>query len=398
MTSPIRTAQRTAGIRYAVRDILKVAAEAEKAGKELLPLNIGDPLRYDFAPPPHMVEAVQKALKDGRHGYAPSPGTPEALAAVRRWAEKKGLAGIRDIYVGNGASECIELALTALVDRGEEVLLPNPGYPLYDAVLTKLEAKPVYYPLDEANGFQPDVVAMEKLVTKKTRAIVVINPNNPTGSLAGVAALKGILEVARRHGLPVLSDEIYDAIVFDGLKQTATASLAEDVPVLTFGGLSKVYLACGWRIGWAVMTGPQAVVQPWVDAIAQLARARLCASFPMQSAVAAALDGPQDHLPGMIAKLQRRRDLTVEGLKSIPGVSCVKPQGAFYAFPKIDTTEPDEPLIAKMVRETGVVVVHGSGFGQAMEHAHFRIVFAPPDEVLKKAYQRIGEWLSKRKS
>ncbi len=396
MTDELRAAFRAEKIRYAVRDILVVAAEAKKAGKDLLYLNIGDPLKFDHRTPAHMVEAVASAMRAGQNGYAPSEGTPEARAAVGRWAERKGLRAVRDIYVGNGASECIELALTALVNRGEEVLVPNPGYPLYDAILAKLEAAPVYYPLDPESGWQPDSGGIERLVTPRTRAIVLINPNNPTGSLASRETLLALLDVARRHGLPVLSDEIYDEIVFDGLPHVATASLANDVPILTFGGLSKCYLACGWRIGWGVMTGPAAVVSPWVDAVARMCRARLCASTPMQAAVAAAIDGPKDHLKDLIAKLTRRRDLTVERLNAIDGVRCVPPRGAFYAFPSVDTgetREPDEKLVARLIRETGVVVVHGSGFGPGLGKAHFRIVFAPTEDVLSRAYDRIAGFL-----
>ena len=392
----VKAADRVLEVRYAVRDILIVAEEARRAGRELLYLNIGDPLQFDHATPPHMIEAVERAMRAGRNGYAPSAGTPEALEAIRRWAARKAIDPVQSLLVGNGASEAIELAFAALVDRGDEVLVPNPGYPLYDAVLAKLEARPLHYTLDEAAGWQPDPDDIEARVGPRTRAIVVINPNNPTGSLTDRDRLERIADVARRHGLVLFSDEIYDELVFDGARHVALAALAPDVPAISFGGLSKVFLAPGWRIGWGVISGPGEAVEVWAAAVHQLARARLCASYPMQAAIPAALDGPRDHVTELLAKLTRRRDLTVERLNAIPGVSCVAPRGAFYAFPRVASGEPDVQLVADCIRETGVVVVHGSGFGPALPEPHFRIVFAPPEQVLLPAYAALARFFEKR--
>ncbi len=398
MRDPIRPAARTADITYAVRDIVVEAEKARAAGRELLYLNIGDPNKFDFSTPPHVIEAIERALHDAPLcGYAPSDGHPAALDAIRRWAERKGIQGVRDVFIGHGASEPIELALTALVNRGENVLTPSPGYPLYTAVLAKLEAEENPYFLDEANGWQPDIDDIAARVNDRTRAIVLIDPNNPTGAVCSREVLDGILEIAARHDLVVFADEIYDRLVFDGAETTSIGSLRDDVPVLTFGGLAKVFIGPGLRIGWAVTSGPEAVLRDYVGAIHKLTRARLCASSPVQCAVPAALDGTFDFLDGVLGKLERRRDLTVSMLNAIPGISCVAPRGAFYAFPRIEVDGlDDQAWVKELIHETGVVVVHGSGFGQRPGTAHFRIVFLPPEDVLERAYRAIGDFVARR--
>ncbi len=390
---PVEPAQRTRDIRYAVRDVLLVAEEAKKAGKDMVYLNIGDPLAFDFSTPLHMIESIERAMRAGHNGYSPSSGIPEAMEAIRGEADRKGIRAVNDVFVTYGASEAIEIALSSLVNRGENILVPNPGYPLYTAVLSKLEAIENPYLLDEENGWQPSLSDIEARIDDKTRAIVLINPNNPTGVLYGRDILEGILELARKHRLIVFSDEIYDKLVFDDLEHVSIGALADDVPILTFNGLSKSYLAPGFRIGWGIISGRAGELQNYVNAMLQLTRARLCASHPLQYAIKPALEGPQDHLPAVRSKLMERRDITFERLNAIEGVSCVRPTGAFYAFPRLEINEPDEEWVKGLIRATGVVPVHGDGFGQKPGTAHMRIVFLPQPELLETAYSRISDYV-----
>lgn len=391
---PIRTARRLAGVHYAVRDVVLTARQAAAAGKELLFLNIGDPCQYDFRTPEPVVEAIVKALRDNQTSYTPSEGLPEAVDAIRQDAEgRKGIRNVRDVLIGHGASEPIELLLNSLVEPGEGVLIPQPGYPLYDAILAKLDARPVGYHLDEENGWAPDPDAIEAAIDETCRAIVLINPNNPTGAIADRATLERVLEIAARHGLVVLSDEIYDRMILDGEENfVSAASIRDDVPIATFGGLSKVWLGPGLRIGWSILSGPESVVAPLADGMNRLARARLCASNPVQHAIRPALLGDNAHLAEVNAKLRRRRDITVSMVEKIPGWSLVPPQGAFYAFPKLDIEMDDLDYVRGLILETGVVVVHGSGFGQKPGTRHVRIVFLPTEEILAEAYRRIAEY------
>ncbi len=392
--NPIQPATRTQTIKYAVRDILAVAEEAKQAGKQLLYLNIGDPIKFDFETPAPIIDAIHKALRDGHTGYGPSAGTPESLDAIRAEAEAKGLRAVRDIFVGNGCSEVIDTALCALANRGDNILTPSPGYPLYTALVSKLELEPNAYYLDEENGWQPDLDDMAAKINDRTRAIVLINPNNPTGSLYSREILEGIIELALQHDLVIISDEIYDKLVMDGKQHISTAALTDEAPILTFNGLSKAFVGPGLRVGWGILSGPASVVGDYQEAIHKFLRARLCGVHPMQHAIAPALAN-LDHLPGVMQKLTRRRDITVEMLNSVEGISCVAPDAAFYAFPKLEIDGPDEPYVAQMIRETGVVVVHGSGFGQKPGSAHFRAVFLPPEDQLRAAYQAIGDYVSR---
>ncbi|MFN7965480.1 MAG: aminotransferase class I/II-fold pyridoxal phosphate-dependent enzyme [Acidobacteriota bacterium] len=389
--NPIRTSSHVANVTYAVRDVVVWAQQAAAAGRTLIPLNIGDPCLFDFKTPEHVIEAIVRALRENKTSYTASEGTPQALAAIRHDAEqRKGIRDIRYMLIGHGASEPIEILLTALLDAGESVLVPQPGYPLYQAVLAKLGVEAIPYDLDESNGWQPNPAELASKIKPGTRALVLINPNNPTGSISPAHVLEELLEVAARHQLVVLSDEIYDRMVLDDdVKHVATASLRRDIPIATFAGLSKVWLGPGLRLGWCILSGPDAVTAPLAGAMAQLARARLCASHPVQCAVAAALEGPQDHIREVQQKLRRRRDITVEQLERIPGFSLVPPQGAFYAFPRVDFPIPDTELVRGLIENTGVVLVHGTGFGQRVGTKHVRIVFLPQEPLLTEAYEKI---------
>jgi alanine-synthesizing transaminase len=401
-TREIAAAARLKNVRYAIRDLACVADEVIRQGHKVLPLNVGDPLNFDFQTPPHIIEAVHKAMRDGKNGYAPSDGVPEALAAIRGEAARKGITTVRDVFVTSGVSETVDLCLSALVDIGEDVLTPSPDYPLYSAVLCKLGIGLNAYDLDENDGWQPELADIERKLTPRTRGIVLINPNNPTGSLCTREMLEQIADLARQHNLIVFSDEIYDKLILDcdsqgkEIPHIAFASVAPDVPCVTFGGMSKNYLVPGWRIGWGIVSGDAATVQSYADGVHRLLRARLCANHPEQYAIKAALEGPQDHLVEVRRKLRSRRDLTQKWCESTPHVSCVEPRGAFYAFPRIDIPESDEVFVKELIRQKHVMVVHGSGFGQKPGTQHFRIVFLPDEQTLTKAYAGIAEFMRER--
>src|ERR1700675_3612305 len=361
----IAAASRLDNVRYAIRDLACVADEVIKQGHKVLPLNGGDPLNFDFETPAHVIEAAYKAMRDGKNGYAPSPGIPSALEAIREEAARKGITSVQDVFVTSGASEAVDVCLTALLNPGENILTPCPDYPLYSAVLCKLEIGINAYFLNEEDAWQPELDDIKRKITSRTRGIVVINPNNPTGSVCSRKMLEQIAELARQHNLVIFSDEIYDKLMLDDDEHISMAAVAPDVPVVTFGGLSKNYLAPGWRIGWGIVSGNADAVKPYVEGIHRLLRARLCANHPEQYAIKVALDGPQDHLVEVRNKLRARRDLTVKACRSTPHMSCVTPHGAFYAFPKIDIPEGDEHFARKLLMEKHVLIVHGTGFGQA---------------------------------
>jgi len=387
----IRPADRTRDIRYAVRDVVLLAEDAARSGREMLYLNIGDPNLFGFAPPEHLVEATCEAMRANHNGYAPSSGIAEALEAVNAEARRNGIRPICHTFITSGASEAIELALAALANRGENVLTPSPGYPLYTAVLAKLEVENRAYYLDEENGWQPDLDDLASRIDANTRAIVVINPNNPTGSVCTRETLEGLIELAIRHNLVLFSDEIYDKLLFDGAEHVATASLSQEAKIITFNGLSKAYVVPGFRIGWGVISGPRDDLESYCEAIRKMERARLSANHPEQHAIRSALEADQSHLQTMLERLQRQRDVTVERLNAIDGITCVPPQGAFYAFPRLDVDVADSEFCARMIREHGVVIVPGSGFGQREGTQHFRVVFLPDEAVLGKAFDRISE-------
>ncbi len=398
MTVKIKPAERTSDIKYAVRDILAIANQAKAAGKEMLYLNIGDPNVYDFETPNQMIEATYKAMKENYCGYSPSSGTKEAVDAIEREAERKGIKNIRDIFVTTGASEAIDIALTALVNQGDNILTPTPGYPLYTAIRSKLQMVENPYYLDEENGWQPDIEDIKSKINDRTKAIIIINPNNPTGSNCDKETLLKLIDIALEHNLVIFADEIYDKLMFDGEKHISLASLNSEAPIITFGGLSKNYMAPGWRIGWGIVSGNKELLSDYVEAMNKILRSRLCANHPEQFAIPAALDSNDEHLIEGMAKLTRRRDITVEMLNAVDGISCVAPKGAFYAFPKLELNNSDTHFITELIKETGVVVVPGSGFGQKPETKHFRAVFLPQEDVLEKAYKKIADFYLKYKN
>lgn len=392
----VPAAQRLDNVRYAIRDLACVADEVAKKGHKILPLNIGDPINFDFRTPAHLIEAVYKAMKDGKNGYAPSPGIKEALDAIRGEAKRKGITSVQDVFVTSGVSETVDVCLSALLNPGDNLLTPSPDYPLYSAVLAKSGLELNTYALNEDDGWQPDLIDVHKKIGPRTRGIVLINPNNPTGAVCSRRMLEAIAELARRNNLVIFADEIYDKLILDDDEQISLAAVAPDVPIVTFGGLSKNYLAPGWRIGWGIVSGDAGAVKPYIDGVHRLLRSRLCANHPEQYAIKAALEGPQDHLGEVRGKLRSRRDLTMKWCNSTPRVSCVSPKGAFYAYPRLDIPEGDDVFVKELLVQKHVLVVHGSGFGQKAGTKHFRIVFLPDEQTLTTAYAAIADFMKKR--
>src|SRR5260370_2719402 len=395
-TREIAAARRLENVRYAIRDLACVADEVIQQGHKVLPLNVGDPLNFDFQTPPHIIEAAYKAMRDGKNGYAPSPGIPEALDAIRGEAARKGITTVRDVFVTSGVSETVDLCISALFNPGDDILTPKPDYPLYSAVLCKLGIAINAYDLNEDAAWQPELSDIEHKLTPRTRGIVLINPNNPTGSLCSRQMLEQIEERGRRRNLVVFSDEIYDKLILEARPPIAFASVAPDLPCVTFGGMSKNYLVPGWRIGWGMISGEAAAMKSYAEGIHRLLRARLCANHPEQYAIPPALEGPQDHLIDVRRKLRSRRDLTQPCCAATPRVSCVAPRGAFYAFPRIDIPERDEVFVKELVRHKHWMVLHRSGFCQKPGTQHFRIVFLPEEKTLAKAYAGIADFIRER--
>jgi alanine-synthesizing transaminase len=389
----IPVANRVHGFSYAIRNIVAEARKVEASGRTVRYLNIGDPVPFGFGPPPHLTEAVARALRDGRNGYVPSPGIPEAREAVAADWTRNGFPAQPDrVLITGGTSEGIELALTALVNPGEAVLVPMPTYPLYTAVLAKIGAVASYYRTDPRNGWLPDLDYLESLVTASTRALVVIDPNNPTGAVYPESVRRGLIAFAERHGLTILADEVYGDLAYDG-PVPPLGSFAPDAPIVSFSSLSKAYLAPGWRAGWMVV-GRSPHLDDLLAAIKKLADGRLCSNGIVQHAIAPALLGDRTHQDGLRRALRERAGVTAMALNAVPGLSCVAPAGAFYAMPKVSLRpgDTDEHYILELLRATGVLCVYGSGFGLPAQDGFFRIVFlASPDE-LREIYDTIARF------
>lgn len=390
----MKPAERTNKIRYAIRDVVEEAKKLEKQGKKIIYLNIGDPLKYDFSTPKHMIQAVEKNW-DKSSSYADSLGLLEARKAIAREALRTGMKNITedDVLLTSGGSEGITLAIGALVNQGENILTPSPGYPLYNSTLNYLQAELNEYYLDEKNDWQPDIEDIKKKINNKTKAIVIINPNNPTGALYTKETLLKIIEIAKQNNLVIFSDETYDKILLDNDIFYSVASLTDDVPIITFNTLSKSYLCPGWRLGWVIFSNCS---EEYVEAVKQLARARLSINHPVQYSVRPALEGNQEELIEMKEKLRKRRDIIFKRLNSIPGISCVKPKAAFYAFPKLDINESDKDFVIDFLKKEKVLFVYGSGFGQKPGEKHFRIVFAASEEALNTAMDRLEKYMKEK--
>jgi alanine-synthesizing transaminase len=393
--------EKLAGVCYDVRGpILDEATRMEAAGERILKLNIGNPAPFGFSTPPEVLASVTANLASAQ-GYSDSKGLPAARVAIAEYHRRKGLVGIGpdDVYLGNGVSEMIMMSLQALLNNGDEVLLPAPDYPLWTAVVSLCGGKPVHYLCDESAGWMPDPDHVAAMITPRTRAIVLINPNNPTGAVYDRATIESLVELARQHNLMVFSDEIYDRVLYDDAEHVSTAALAPDLVCVTFNGLSKAYLLAGFRAGWMVVSGPREHASSYIEGLNILANMRLCANVPGQYAVVAALandEGAGDLvLPG--GRLREQRDTVVKLLNDIPGVSCVPPRGALYAFPRLDpevyAIRDDERLVLDLLRAENILLVQGSGFNWPKPD-HVRIVTLPSVDDLTTAIGSIDRFLS----
>ncbi|HXE79248.1 MAG TPA: aminotransferase class I/II-fold pyridoxal phosphate-dependent enzyme [Vicinamibacterales bacterium] len=388
--SSIAVASRVRNFTYAIRNIVAEAQRVEQAGRKVTYLNVGDPIPFGFRTPEPLVEAVRRALTDGCNGYVPSPGIPQAREAVAREWTRLGFPATPDrVLITSGTSEGIELALTALVDSGDSVLVPMPTYPLYTAVLAKIGAQPVYYRTDPSRRWLPDLEHLESMITPRTRALVIIDPNNPTGAVYPEATRRALIEIAERHGLTILADEVYADLAYDG-PVPPLGSLAPDAPIISFSSLSKSWLAPGWRAGWLVV-GRSARLDELLGAIKKLADGRLCSNGPVQYAIAPALTGDRSFQATLRDDLRARAEVTTRALNAIPALSCVAPSGAFYAMPKatLRPGDSDETFVLELLRRTGILTVYGSGFGLPPGDGFFRVVFLAPPEELTSIYRSI---------
>jgi alanine-synthesizing transaminase len=395
--------KRLSGVTYDIRGrVLSEAGHLEEEGHRILKLHLGNPATFDFEAPEAVLRDVVHGIPSSQ-GYCESKGLLSARRSVVQHLQQRGIADLdtEDVYLGNGVSELIGLALQALLDPGDEVLIPAPDYPLWTASTTLAGGRAVHYPCDEERGWAPDVDALAGLITDATRAIVVINPNNPTGAVYPRAVLEQIADLAAERGLLLLSDEIYDQIVYDDAEHIPMATIATDQLCLSFGGLSKNYRLAGFRCGWLTVTGPKQSATSYIEGLDLLANLRLCPNVPAQHAVQAALGGLQDVdeliRPG--GRLHEQRERAWELLNAIPGVSCVKPEGAVYVFPRLDAElyriDDDEQLVLDLLREERMLVMQGTGFNWPT-HDHLRIVTLPRTEVLEDAIARLARFLQNR--
>lgn len=387
---------------YEIRGpVLERARAMEEDGYKIIKLNIGNLAPFGFEPPDEVVQDIIHNLSEAS-GYTDSKGLFAPRKAVMHYSQQKNIAhvDVDDIYLGNGASELIAMSLNALLNNGDEVLIPTPDYPLWTAATALSGGRPVHYMCDEKSDWMPDIADIKAKISSRTRAIVVINPNNPTGALYPVSVLQEIINIAREHDLIVFSDEIYDKVLYDDNTHVSTASLADDVLCVTFNGLSKAYRSCGYRSGWMIVSGPKRHAKGYIDGLNMLASMRLCANTPGQLAIQTALGGYQSiqELVGVDGRLTRQRDLAHSLLTQIPGVTCHKAQGSLYMFPRLDPKiypiEDDQAFALELLEEHRVLIVQGSGFNFPTQD-HFRIVFLPYADMLAEAIGRIAQFLDR---
>ncbi|GAA1256194.1 pyridoxal phosphate-dependent aminotransferase [Janibacter melonis] len=398
---PIRQSLKLQHVRYDVRGpILAEAQRLEAEGHKVLKLNIGNTAPFGFEAPEAIVADMTRHLPDAQ-GYVDSKGIYSARTAVAQYYQSRGLreTTVEDVYIGNGVSELISMVLQAFVDDGNEILVPAPDYPLWTGAVALAGGTPVHYRCDESNGWDPDLADIEAKITERTHAIVIINPNNPTGAVYSEATVRGLVDIARRHDLVVMADEIYEKIIFDDAVHHHAASFAgDDVLCLTFSGLSKAYRVCGYRAGWVMISGPKHLAEDFLEGLTLLANMRMCANVPAQHAIQTALGGYQSITelvePG--GRFYEQAKLASRLLNDIPGVSCVEPRGALYCFPRLDPevypVADDEAFVIDLLRAKKILVTHGTGFNW-FEPDHFRVVCLPDEELLTEAIGRIGDFL-----
>ncbi|MBV7455385.1 pyridoxal phosphate-dependent aminotransferase [Acidovorax sp. sif1233] len=396
----VQKSAKLANVCYDIRGpIMDAAKQMEEDGHKIIKLNIGNLAVFGFDAPEEIQLDMIRNLPNSA-GYSDSKGIFAARKAVMHETQKQGIKGVMldDIYLGNGASELIVMATNALLDNGDELLLPSPDYPLWTAAASLSGGTPVHYLCDEANGWMPDLDDIRARITPRTKGIVVINPNNPTGALYSDDLLKGIVAIAREHGLVIFADEVYDKVLYDGARHTAIGSLSEDVLTLTFNSLSKSYRSCGYRAGWMVVSGDKKPARDYIEGLNMLSNMRLCANVPGQWAVQTALGGYQsiNELVNEGGRLRKQRDLAYELITAIPGVTCVKPRAALYMFPRLDPAvypiADDQQFFLELLQETKVMLVQGKGFNWAAPD-HFRIVFLPHEDDLRDAIGRVARFL-----
>ncbi len=396
----IQKSNKLSNVCYDIRGpIMDRARQMEEEGHKIIKLNIGNLAVFGFDAPEEIQQDMIRNLPTSA-GYSDSKGIFGARKAVMHETQKQGIKGVTldDIYLGNGASELIVMATNGLLNNGDELLLPAPDYPLWTAAVSLSGGTPVHYLCDEANGWMPDIDDIRSKITKNTKGIVVINPNNPTGALYSDELLLQIVELARKHGLIIFADEVYDKVLYDGVKHTPIASLSEDVLTLTFNSLSKSYRSCGYRAGWLVVSGDKKPAADYIEGLNMLSNMRLCANVPGQWAIQTALGGYQsiNDLVGEGGRLRKQRDLAYELITAIPGVTCVKPQAALYMFPRLDPKvypiKDDQQFFLELLQETKVMLVQGTGFNWKTTD-HFRIVFLPHEDDLREAISRIAKFL-----
>jgi len=398
---PIHKSVKLNNVLYDVRGpIVDAAKQMEDEGQKIIKLNIGNLAPFGFDAPEEIQQDMIRNLPNSA-GYSDSKGIFAARKAVMHYSQQQGVAGVTldDIYLGNGASDLIVMATNALLNDGDELLVPAPDYPLWTAAASLSGGKPVHYLCDEDNGWMPNLADIRAKITPRTRGIVVINPNNPTGALYSDELLRGLVQLAREHDLVLFADEVYDKVLYDGVRHTPMASLSTDVLTLTFNSLSKAYRSCGYRAGWMVISGNKAAARDYIEGINMLANIKLGSNVPGQWAIQTALGGYQsiNDLVREGGRLRRQRDLAYELITAIPGVTCVKPQAALYMFPRLDPAmypiEDDRQFFMQVLRATRVMLVQGSGFNYP-DHQHFRIVFLPHEDDLREAIGRLASFLA----
>jgi alanine-synthesizing transaminase len=396
----IQKSNKLSNVCYDIRGpIMDRARQMEEEGHKIIKLNIGNLAVFGFDAPEEIQQDMIRNLPTSA-GYSDSKGIFGARKAVMHETQKQGIKGVTldDIYLGNGASELIVMATNGLLNNGDELLLPAPDYPLWTAAVSLSGGTPVHYVCDEANGWMPNIEDIRSKITLNTKGIVVINPNNPTGALYSDELLLQIVELARKHGLVIFADEVYDKVLYDGVKHTPIASLSDDVLTLTFNSLSKSYRSCGYRAGWLVVSGDKKPAADYIEGLNMLSNMRLCANVPGQWAIQTALGGYQsiNDLVGEGGRLRKQRDLAYELITAIPGVTCVKPQAALYMFPRLDPKvypiQDDQQFFLELLQETKVMLVQGTGFNWQTTD-HFRIVFLPHEDDLREAIARIAKFL-----
>jgi alanine-synthesizing transaminase len=392
----LKVSDRTNGVEYAIRDIIQHARKYESTGGQVIYLNIGDPVKYDFNTPDHIKLALIKAVQDNKNYYTDSEGLPELRKAITEKESQKGLSVIEDdVLVTNGVSEGLDMIMASIVDPNSEVLMSGPYYPPYASYVKFYGGKPVEFKL-HPDG-RPDLEDIISKITPRTRAICVISPNNPTGEVFDRKSLQQLIDVAGEHNLYIIADEIYDKIVFDN-QFTSIGKVAKDAPVILLNGFSKSYLMTGWRCGYICFNSNSKGLEELRNHVPKLARVRISTNLPVQMAAVEALRGPQSHISELVEKLRGRRNYIVKRLNAIEGISCRIPLGAFYVFPKIQLDlywRDDQHFVLDLLNKTGVLTVHGSGFGTAFGSSHFRIVYLPREEVLEEAMDRLELFMHK---